>query len=151
MGIRTVNMKANLGLILSRTHRILAARLAQRFSEKGHVFSLDQWIVMMRLWVDDGQTQQSLATQSFKDKTSITRLIDTLERKDLVIRVPDKVDRRSKLIYLTNKGKQLQQELLPHAQDILNEAIEGIETQDLAIAEKVLNQIYQNFNGEEEE
>ena len=151
MGVKTVSLKGSLGLILSRTHRILATRLAQKFSEEGHDFSLDQWIVMMRLWVDDGQTQQQLANKSFKDKTSITRLIDTLEKKDLVVRVPDKIDRRAKLVYLTNKGKEIQKELLPHAQGILNQAIDGIDPQDYATCERVLNAIYSNFNPGDDE
>lgn len=53
----------------------------------------------------DGVTQQELCNATFKDKPSMTRLIDNMEKQHLVIRVPDKKDRRTNKIHLTENGK----------------------------------------------
>lgn len=51
--------------------------------------------------------QQELANLSFKDKSSLSYLIKNLEKRELVCRQEDETDKRSKLVLLTPKGKQL--------------------------------------------
>ncbi len=76
---------------------------------------------------------------------SVTRLIDGLEKRNLVVRTPDKVDRRQKFIYLTNKGKEFQQELLHIVEKTLDEAQQNIPAHDMAICKKVLCRVYENL------
>ena len=66
-------------------------------------------MIMLLLWKENGQFQQQLADGSYKDKTTLTRQIDGLEKRNLIVRVPDKIDRRQKRGYLTNKGKRFEQ------------------------------------------
>ena len=75
----------------------------------------------------------------------MTRLIDGLEKRNLVVRTPDKIDHRQKLIYLTSKGKQFQQELLQIVQKTLLEAQQHISLKDIAVCKKVLHQVYENL------
>ena len=51
-----------------------------------------------------------------------TRLLDILEDKNFVVRIPDKTDRRNKLVYLTNAGKVFSEELKPLVLEAMNEA-----------------------------
>ena len=51
--------------------------------------------------------QVSLGEQLGVDKATMVRLIDGLEKLKLVERIADKGDRRSKLIRITPKGRQL--------------------------------------------
>lgn len=53
----------------------------------------------------DGVTQQELCNATFKDKPSMTRLIDNMERQHLVVRISDKKDRRTNLIHLTKQER----------------------------------------------
>ena len=50
-----------------------------------------------------------LCNATFKDKPSMTRLIDNMERQHLVVRISDKKDRPTNLIHLTEDGKELEE------------------------------------------
>ena len=93
----------------------------------------------------DGQSQQQLCEATFRDKPSITRLVDNLEKLKLVKRVPSKDDRRSNLIYLTKEAEQLQEQTMELATQTLNEALEGVTNSQIEIAKEVLQKVYDNL------
>jgi DNA-binding MarR family transcriptional regulator len=76
---------------------------------EGIDITTEQWSVLACLWEKDKVTQQALCTLTAKDKPSMTRLIDKLEKRNLVTRVSDNNDRRINLIHLTDAGLALQQ------------------------------------------
>jgi len=90
-------------------------RLQRNLKEAGLNITSEQWSIMYNLWVEEGLTQQELAVRTFRDKPSVTRLINNLERVNLVIRVNDKNDRRSNLIYLTKIGRKMKDEGMKQA------------------------------------
>ena len=73
-------------------------KLYRNFRQNGLEISPEQWTVLIFLWEKDGVTQQELCNATFKDKPSMTRLIDNMERQHLVVRISDKKDRRTNLI-----------------------------------------------------
>lgn len=139
----------SLGYLVGRAGRSIGVRLNRNFTEAGYDVTCEQWVLLANLWRSNGQSQQELAGISCKDKTSVTRLIDGLEKRNLVVRTPDKVDRRQKLIYLTNKGKEFQQELLHIVEKTLNEAQHNISAHDMDICKKVLCRVYENLTDQE--
>jgi len=140
------NLEASLGYLVGRAQRALVNRLNRNFAEAGHDVTAEQWAMLLHLWQQDGQGQQQLADCACKDKTGVTRLIDGLEKRNLVLRVADQNDRRNNLIYLTNKGKTLQKELIAVAQQTLAEAQQEISSAQLKSCKNVLRQIYQNLS-----
>src|SRR6476661_9261225 len=86
----------------------IARRLQKKFNGEGLNLTIEQWSILYHLWKEDGKSQQELCSATFRDKPSITRLIDNLERGNLVKRVADENDRRINLIYLTRQGHKLQ-------------------------------------------
>lgn len=86
----------------------------------------------------DGVTQQELCNATFKDKPSMTRLIDNMERQHLVVRISDKKDRRTNLIHLTKDGKELEEKARVIAGQTLKEALHGITLDELSIGQEVL-------------
>ena len=142
----TYNIEESLGYIVGRAGRALANRLNQNFEKAGYNVTCEQWAVLMNLWQKNGQSQKDLSGQTCKDKTSITRLIDGMEKRNLVVRIPDKKDARQKFIYLTNKGEELQQELLQLVKKTLTEAQEGIKDSELKICKDVLRRVGRNLS-----
>jgi len=103
---------------------------------------------MVQLWSKDGQSQQELCVCTERDKPCTTRLIDTMEKHNLVVRVPDRTDRRVKLIYLTQKGKQLQKTLTEQVMKSVYEALEGIDKHELDVCLKALHTVCANLSQE---
>lgn len=102
--------------------------------------------IIADLCQQDGVRQQSLAMSSLKDKATITRSVNFLEQEGLVMRTPDPTDRRTKRIYITAKGRQVYQKMLPLGYEILEQAQQDIEAEDLAVCQRVLQQMYNNLN-----
>ncbi len=55
----------------------------------------------------DGITQEALTAEVQVDKSATARVLDSLERKGLVTRRRNEQDRRSNLIYLTEKARRM--------------------------------------------
>ena len=123
----------------------LARRLQKKFKQSGIEITIEQWSILYHLWKEDAVSQQELSIRSFRDKPSITRLLDNLEKLELVKRVPSKNDRRINLIMLTEAGKNLQQQTINLADQTLNEALVGVENADIETCKAVLQNVYENL------
>lgn len=117
-----------------------------RLRAHGFEFSMEQGGILMHLWKKDGQSQGELAEFLGKDKTTIVRLIDSMEKSLLVVRIPSKNDRRINLIYLTNKGKEVQKEVMESLKETLHDSLESVSDQEEEIAKKVLKKMYSNLS-----
>ncbi len=123
----------------------MSRRMQRNFKEVGINITAEQWSILYNLWLEEGLTQQELAHRTFRDKPSITRLINNLEKQKLVIRVNDKEDRRSNLIYLTKAGRQLKSESMEQANKTIDEALDGLSKEDIDHAHKTLFHVFKNL------
>lgn len=123
----------------------IARRLQKNFKQEGIEITIEQWSVLYHLWKQDGISQQELCNASFRDKPSITRLVDNLEKLKLVKRVGSPTDRRMNLIYVTEAARKLQDQTMGIAETTLNEALEGVSKDDIERAKSVLQQVYDNL------
>lgn len=80
---------------------------------KQHGLSLALWPTLMCLWEKEGITQRDIAAKSKVENSTTTRTLDKLEKLELVERRADPNSRRSFRIYLTEKGKALEEQLVP--------------------------------------
>lgn len=131
--------------ISGKASTAIARRLQKNFKQAGIDITIEQWSVLNQLWKEDGRSQQQLCDATFRDKPSITRLVDNLEKAKLVKRVAAKNDRRINLIFLTKEAENLQDLTMNVANQTLNEALVGVKQDDLEIAKEVLQKVYDNL------
>ena len=131
--------------ITGKASTAIARRLQKNFKEASIEITIEQWSVLYQLWKVDGQSQQQLCEATFRDKPSITRLVDNMEKAKLVKRVASKQDRRSNHIFLTKEGKVLEEKTLQIANTTLNQALEGVTNGQIEIAREVLQMVYDNL------
>jgi DNA-binding MarR family transcriptional regulator len=86
-------------------------------------------------------SQQELCDATFRDKPSITRLVDNLEKLKLVKRNASREDRRKNLIVLSPEGKELEEHCMEVANTTLNEALQGVTNGQVEIAKEVLQMV----------
>jgi DNA-binding MarR family transcriptional regulator len=123
----------------------IARRLQKNFKQESIEITIEQWSVLYHLWKQDGISQQELCNASFRDKPSITRLVDNLEKLKLVNRVGSPTDRRMNLIYVTEAARKLQDRTMEIAEITLNEALNGVSAKDIEQAKAVLQKVYDNL------
>ncbi len=141
---RAYDRNDSFGWLMATAANQLRQRLNKKFSQAGLDITAEQWGVLLPLWKDDGLSQQSLATMYMRSKVAIFKLIGGLEKKGLVTRTPDPDDGRSNQIFLTPRGKALQEPLIDLAKENLSEAARGICEKDLDTFKKVLRQLIIN-------
>ncbi|XLS28633.1 MarR family winged helix-turn-helix transcriptional regulator [Flavobacteriaceae bacterium M23B6Z8] len=101
--------------------------VSQRFALASIDLTAHQWLLLKKLDEFGEQPQQNLAFITDRDKTSLTRLINTVERKNLVQRIPSKQDRRVNNIRITPEGVEVFMKALPIIQQLVKEMEEGID------------------------
>ncbi|WP_455674513.1 MarR family winged helix-turn-helix transcriptional regulator [Phocaeicola sp.] len=69
--------------------------------------------VMHRLWLTEGVSQQFLAEKTAKDKACLTNLVNNLEKKGWVMRKENPADKRNRLVFLTEEGRELSDQIRP--------------------------------------
>ena len=124
----------------------IARRLQKHFRQAGLEITIEQWSILYHLWLEDCLSQQELCNRTFRDKPSITRLVDNLEKQKLVKRLASKTDRRINLVCLTEAAKNLQSVTIDLANQTMDEALAGVTKDEIETVKKVLHQVYENLN-----
>ena len=136
----------SIGYLVGRLSRAIIKRLSKKFQDAGIDVSYEQWSILVHLYRRDGLSQQALARTAVKDKAAVTRLLNGLEKKNIVLRIPDQNDKRSNLIYLTNKAKELKPHLVGFVEEMLEEAEQGIDPDEMTRCRATINNIFANFD-----
>ena len=131
--------------ITGKASTAIARRLQKKLNASGLNITIEQWSVLYQLWKQEGLSQQELCDATFRDKPSITRLVDNLEKLNLVKRVAAENDRRINLIYLTRQGIKIEKETMQLAEETLNEALNGVPAEQIDVCKRVLQVVYDNL------
>lgn len=120
-------------------------KLYRNLKKEGVEITPEQWTVLAFLWKQDGVTQQILCDSTFKDKPSMTRLIDNLVKLGLVIRHTPVTDRRSNLIFLTPKGKSIREAANHAVYETMEYALAGLDKKGVEEVKRLLKIIFENI------
>ena len=125
--------------------------LAAKLREKGVPLTPEQFMLIDLLWNQGEMTQQQLADQLQKDKNSVTKLVDAIERKGFVVRQQNLHDRRSNTLVLTEKANLLKPGAKQKGISILDQMLEGISEEELRSFLVTLGKLNRNMTITEEE
>ena len=123
-------------------NRNLRRYAAERFVDEGLEITVDQWGALLLLRDSgDGLSNSELASQMSKDKPTVTRIVDVLVRKSLVVRQPNKNDRRQQRISLTRKGKSTVSKAEPIVKKIRRDVVASLSSAEKETLLHCLNQL----------
>ena len=111
----------------------------------------EQFMLIDLLWNQGEMTQQQLADQLQKDKNSVTKLVDAIERKGFVVRQQNLHDRRSNTLVLTEKANLLKPGAKQKGISILDQMLEGISEEELRSFLVTLAKLNRNMTISEDE
>lgn len=117
-----------------------------RLQKNGINVTPEQYLVLDILWEKQSLSQQNIADIIQKDKNSVTKIIDSLEKKNLVNRVVDKKDRRINKIELTSDGLALEKITTDVAINFMNDVVKDIDSKDLEKFVKVMCKLKDNLD-----
>ncbi|SFV09169.1 MarR family winged helix-turn-helix transcriptional regulator [Pseudoduganella namucuonensis] len=123
-------------------------RIGDAFSSELSRFNitLPMWRVLASLLHEDGQRMTNLADHTSTDISTLSRLVASIEKKDLVARVPAEEDRRSITVRLTEGGRLLAERVAPLADLYERIALANIPPDEVLLLKRHLRQIYANIS-----
>lgn len=134
---------------IGKTRKVIDYFMMDCFAENGIELTKVQWILLKRLKEMNGESQHNLAFLTNRDKASLTRLLTTMEKKNLVARIPSDSDHRINRIYITSHGERILKQSMPVVQDMINVMQEGLSEEEKKVTITVLKKITNNINSNE--
>ncbi len=138
-------LNKQVGVFLNLVHGQFKLYLKKIFNKHGFNLTPEQFLVMDTLWDEGVLSQQEIANIIIKDKNSVTKLIDALEKKGLVYRLTDTQDRRLNKIHLTPQAISIKDDITVIALKSTDSIIRDIPAKDLVTFVKVLNKMSENI------
>ena len=122
--------------------------LAAKLKQMDVPLTPEQFMFIDLLWNHGEMSQQQLADLLQKDKNSVTKLVDAIEKKGFVVRQQNKNDRRSNTLVLTEKANQLKPGAKQKGISILDQMLEGINENELRAFLETLRKLNINMTVE---
>lgn len=136
------------GLIpmMAKLSKEFRALVMEKFQKNGIQLNKEQAIILKILTGVNECPQNNLALVTSRDKTTLTRLLTTMEKKCLIKRRQCDIDKRVNLVSITENGLKAFKEAEPIVTSILKNAVAGIEEQRIREAKLLIKDIYNNLN-----
>ncbi len=136
-----------LGFWVHRVYQASRNEMYRAFREVRVDVTPEQWAVLIRLWERDGRSQSDLSDATFRDRPTMSRILDVLEKGGLVERRADPDDARARIIHLTRRGRELEKKLVPLVERIVRDMTRGIAHEDLVTTRATLQRMFANLAG----
>jgi DNA-binding MarR family transcriptional regulator len=131
--------------LISRVSLVVTAALKKEFAESGVKQVKPAYLcVLMSLWEKDGLKVIELGKKAGLEPSTMTGLLDRMERDELVARATDTNDRRALRINLTETGQQLRDPVLQIVDRVLTEIFAGIAEDDISQTKNLLRHVLAN-------
>ena len=131
--------------LISRVSLVVTAALKKEFASSGVEQVKPAYLgVLMSLWQEDGLKVIELGKKAGLEPSTMTGLLDRMERDQLVARGTDPNDRRVLRINLTKAGRQVRDPVLKVVERVLAEIFAGIPEDDIAQSKHLLRRVLAN-------
>jgi len=124
------------------------ARIATAFTKEArqHGISLQMWRVLAALNQRNGQMVGELADTTSIEISTLSRVLDQMQKKRLVLRRRDGADQRSVTIHRTTAGEAITAKLIPVARAYETKALGGLDARQAKLLKTMLRQVYANLD-----
>jgi DNA-binding MarR family transcriptional regulator len=137
------NLNDSLGYLLNIVRSKFKYEIYHILSPYG--ITPDQWTVLTQLSENDGKTQTQLADETFKDDPNIARILRKLENKGYILRSQDVKDKRIMIVFLSQQGKQLTEQLMPLMLDYQKKMEQHLSIAEILALKALLKKLRDNW------
>lgn len=135
-----------IGSYIDRTYKAVRQDLTGRFLEAGIDLTPEQWVILSKLDKKKEMSQSELANATFKDKPTVSRILDLMVKKEMVARVVDAADKRKFIIRITPKGSEIIEAARPLVSASRKQGAANISDEEYATLIQLLDRIFTNYS-----
>jgi len=142
--LRQQGLESMLGFLVTGLSYLLRKHLISdlRRHDLDQGISIEEFPLLARVFERPGLSQSDLNRLTLKDKTTVTRLLASMEKKGLVARTPDPQDRRMRRVQLTENGEKLICAIIPRGMALKRELEDGIPPREMEITLRTIRRLY---------
>lgn len=144
-----INFENSIGPWMGRTMKIMECNLQKLLDEAGVDVNKEQFVVLKKLKLDNGITQNELAEKTYRNKSSMTRLLNKMMSKGYIAKKQLPTDKRKNGVFITQKGEEVLSATLPIIKKMMGLIEENITQNEKQQLINTLKKIQSNF-GEEQ-
>ncbi|MNI64031.1 HTH-type transcriptional repressor NicR [compost metagenome] len=142
----TQNQLQTLGYWLHHTSALHRRAFATETKKFG--LTTEQYGLLFQLRDREEVSQKKLAGLIHKDQATTGKIVEKLEAKGLLKRLPDPSDRRAFQLYISDTGREVLNELIPIAEALETQAWEGLSAEEMKIFESLMHRLQNNLYNE---
>ena len=143
-----VDFEKSIGPWLGRTMKLVDYHMNESFANADLDLTKEQMVVLKKLSKKDGLNQNELAFLTYRDKSSLARLLLKMERKKYIRREQSADDKRAKKVFLTKTGKTIYSQTRPIIKSLIDKMEHNISFEDKERMISVLKKVQINFEPE---
>jgi len=135
------SFEKSLGRITHQVAKGIGEKLVEKFRRRGFDITARQWTVISFLKSSRKSNQKEIGIFLDENKVMTKRVLDVLQKKGYITRLPFQKDKRYNTIFLTPEGEKMYTELLPIAEETLEEVYAGFSKEEIEQCLDTLNRI----------
>jgi MarR family transcriptional regulator, organic hydroperoxide resistance regulator len=105
-----------------------------------------QEMILLQLWREDGVPQSHLVDRLCVEPPTVTKMLQRMEREELVERRPDPDDARVSRVYLTARGRSLEEPVRRVWLDLEQQLTAGLTIPEQLLLQRLLVQLHDNIS-----
>jgi DNA-binding MarR family transcriptional regulator len=138
--------------LITRTSQVVAAALRKELGVAGAGEVRVSYLgALMVLWMQDDLKSGELGRSAGLEPSTMTGLLDRMERDGMVMRVADPGDRRAQRIRLTDKGRKLHDPIMKAVDSTFSHVFSGVRQENLSQLKDTLKLVLSNFGKNSEQ
>lgn len=141
----TIDFEKSIGPWLGKTVKLVDYHMHEAFSVAKLDLTKEQMVVLKKLHIKDGLNQNELAFLTYRDKSSLARLLSKMESKNYITRKQSNEDRRSNEVFLTDAGRDVYIKTRPVIKNLIDNMEHGITEEEKQQIIHILKKVQSNF------
>ena len=105
-----------------------------------------QFMFLLELYKKDGKNQEEIAEDLKMDKGTTARALKKLEEQGFLIRLRDESDKRTNKIYLSDKAKNIREDIFNILDDWNKQITRSLAKEEVKMLEDLLEKVSKNIN-----
>jgi len=135
----TYSFEDSLGFQVNKTANVMRNRFNHFLKPYG--LTAEQYVILKAINENSFVTPSQLAEILGKDKTTITRMIDTLVKNAFILRRMKDDDRRSHTLIFSSKSDAIMKEIIPMTDQVIGKLRERFKPKELSCFLSVLSEL----------
>jgi DNA-binding MarR family transcriptional regulator len=140
-----IDFERSIGPWLGRTMKLVDYHMNESFAKEGLDLTKEQMVVLKKLDAHDGLNQNELAYLTYRDKSSLARLLTKMESKEYIIRRQNDADKRVNQVFLTPEGKRVYDRTRPVIKELIDKMERNISAKEKDQMIVLLQKVQENF------